>query len=143
VAGSYTVVRNGDHQPASPWNLDASAEYVFSAISRKPYVRLDYQLATAQRSLTPYLDPANAPNADPALVGLPEIRMLNLRAGLRFSGFDVSLFVQNALDYHTPTYTSRDNATSPSNGVFPNFDTNFYGRGFAPRTYGVTGIYRF
>jgi outer membrane receptor protein involved in Fe transport len=141
--GSYLVVKNGDHLPASPLNLDANAEYVWRTFAKRPYIRLDYQFATAQRSLIPYSDPANAPNADPALSGLPEIRILSVRSGLRFNGFDVSLFVQNALDYHTPIYEARDDATSPVNGITPNFDTNFYGRGFAPRTFGLTTTYRF
>jgi hypothetical protein len=142
-AGSYSLVRSGDHLAASPWNLDANAEYVWSAVAKKPYLRLDYQFATAQESLTPYQDPANAPNADPTQPGLPEIRLLAVRAGLRFDGLDVSLFVQNALDYHSPTVVSRDYATSPIDGITPNFDTNYFGRGYAPRTMGVTATYRF
>jgi iron complex outermembrane recepter protein len=143
LTGSYTVVRSGNHLPASPWNVDANAEYVWTQVAKKPYLRLDYQFATAQRSLTPYLDAANAPNADPTLPGLPEIRILSLRAGLRFSGFDISLFAQNALDYHTPTYVTRDFATAPSNGISPDFDTNYFARGYAPRTIGATMTYRF
>ena len=142
-SGGYSVVRNGDHLPASPWNLDASAEYVWGGVTHKPYLRADYQYATAQRSLTPYLDPSNAPNADPELSGLPEIRILTLRAGVRVDGCDISAYAQNALDYHTPIYDARDDATTLSNGVSPDFDNNFYGRGYPPRTYGVTMTYRF
>jgi len=141
--GSYTAVHPGDHLPASPWNLNVNAEYVWNAFARKPYIRLDYQFATAQHSLTPYLDPANAPLADPTLPGLPEIRILSVRGGLRFSGFDVSLFAQNALNYHTPIYVTRDFATSPVNGIQPDFDTNYFGRGYPPRTIGLTTTYRF
>ena len=137
------LVTNRDHLPASPWNLSASGEYAFNEIERKPYLRLDYQYATAQRSLTPYLDPANAPNSDTTLPGLPEIRILSVRAGVRFSGLDLSLYAQNALDYHTPYFVSRDLATSAINGYPYNFDTNYFGRGYAPRTYGVTMTYRY
>jgi iron complex outermembrane receptor protein len=137
------LVTSGDHLPASPWNLSASAEYSFNEITHKPYLRLDYQYATAQRSLTPYLDPANAPNSDATLPGLPEIRILSVRAGVRFSGYDVSLYAQNALDFHTPYFVSRDLYTSPINGYPYNFDTNYFGRGPAPRTYGVTLTYRY
>lgn len=137
------LVTSGDHLPASPWNVSASAEYSFNEIARKPYLRLDYQYATAQRSLTPYLDPANAPNSDTTLPGLPEIRILSVRAGVRFNGYDVSLYAQNALDYHTPYFVSRDLATSPINGYPYDFDNNYFGRGPAPRTYGVTLTYRY
>jgi iron complex outermembrane recepter protein len=141
---AVNLVTQGDHLPASPWNLSASLEYVFSKIERKPYLRLDYQYATAQNSEVPYLDPSNHPNSDPTLPGLPEIRILSIRAGVRFDGLDLSLFAQNALDYHTPIFVSRDLYTTPLNG-YPgnNFDNNYFGRGYAPRTYGVTMTYRY
>jgi len=146
---SDQIVAKGDHLLASPWNMDLNAEYVWNGLSRKPYVRLDYQYATAQNSLVPYINPANAPNSDPTLPGLPEIKILDLRAGLRFSGLDLSLFVHNALNYHTPIFVSRDLATTAGNGYVSatgqevNFDTNYFGRGLPPRTYGLTALYRF
>jgi iron complex outermembrane recepter protein len=150
LAGVYPLVSNGDHLAASPWNIDLSGEYVWNAMARKPYLRLDYQFATAQRSLVPFLDPANVPNDDPTLQGLPEIRILDLRAGLRFGGYDLSLFVHNALNYHAPIFDSRDLATTAGNGYVaaPNgpavdFDTNYFARGLPPRTYGLTVTYKF
>jgi outer membrane receptor protein involved in Fe transport len=141
---AVNLVTQGDHLPASPWNLSASLEYVFNQVEKKPYLRLDYQYATAQRSEIPVLDPSNAPNSDPTLPGLPEIRVLSVRAGVRFSGMDLSLFAQNALDYHTPLFVSRDLFTSALNG-YPgnNYDTNYFGRGIAPLTYGATLTYRY
>jgi len=146
---TYPLVSNGDHLQASPWNLDLSAEYVLKVSEKKPYLRLDYQFATAQRSLVPYLDPANAPNDDPTLQGLPQIRILDVRAGVRFGGVDLSLFVHNALGYHAPIFISRDLATTAlngytaANGSVVDFTTNYFGRGLAPRTYGVAGTYKF
>jgi outer membrane receptor protein involved in Fe transport len=143
VGSTLNLVSGGDHLPASPWNVSADMEYVINEMDRKPYLRLDYQYATAQRSLPPYLDPNNAPNSDTTLPGLPEIRILSVRAGVRFSGLDLSAYVQNALDYHTPSFVSRDLATSAANGYPYNFVTNYFGRGYAPRTYGVTVTYRY
>ena len=149
LAGVYPLVSNGDHLQASPWNTDLNLEYVWNALARKPYIRLDYQFATAQHSLVPYLDPANHPNDDPTLPGLPQIRVLDIRAGVRFSGLDLSLFVHNALDYHTQIFASRDLATTAlngyaaANGSVVNFDNNYFARGLPPRTYGVTMTYRF
>ena len=146
---TYPLVSNGDHLQASPWNLDLSAEYVLKVSEKKPYLRLDYQFATAQRSLVPYLDPANAPNDDPTLQGLPQIRILDVRAGVRFGGVDLSLFVHNALGYHAPIFISRDLATTAlngytaANGSVVDFTTNYFQRGLAPRTYGVAGTYKF
>ena len=134
------LVAAGDHLAASPWNFDVSGEYVWAG-EYKPYMRLDYQYATAQHSLVPYQDAANLPNADTTQPGLPDIRVLNVRAGLRFNGFDLSLFATNALNYHTPTFVARD-FPAPSYGL-PNFDTNYFGRGYAPRTIGVTATYKY
>ncbi len=140
---AVNLVTGGDHLPASPWNVSASSEYVFNQIEKKPYLRLDYQYATAQRSLVPYLDANNAPNSDTTLPGLPVIRLLSVRSGVRFNGFDLSLFAQNALNYHTPIFVSRDLATTPLNGYSVNFDNNYFGRGYAPRTLGVTATYHY
>ncbi len=137
------LVTAGDHLPASPWNISSSLEYVFNQIEKKPYLRLDYQYATAQHSLIPVLDPNNAPNSDTTLPGLPLIRVLSVRGGVRFNGLDLSLFAQNALDYHTPLFVSRDLFTTPLNGYPYNFDNNYFGRGIAPLTYGVTMTYRY
>ncbi len=140
---AVNLVSKGNHLPASPLNVAANLEYSFNEIARKPYLRLDYQYTTAQRSLTPYLDPNNAPNSDTTLPGLPQIRIVSLRAGIRFNGVDLSLFAQNALDYHTPLFVSRDLATSPTNGYAQNFDTNYFGRGYAPLSYGITATYHY
>jgi outer membrane receptor protein involved in Fe transport len=141
---AVNLVTAGDHLPASPWNISSSLEYVFNKMEKKPYLRLDYQYATAQSSEIPYLDPSNHPNSDPTLPGLPEIHILSVRGGVRFNGMDLSLFAQNALNYHTPIFVSRDLATTALNG-YPgnNFDTNYFGRGYAPLTYGATLTYRY
>jgi iron complex outermembrane recepter protein len=151
LGGVYPLISTGDHLAASPWNIDLNGEYVWNAMARKPYVRLDYQVATAQHSLVPYVDPANVPNDDPTLQELPQIHVLDVRAGLRFGGYDLSLFVHNALNYHTPVFTSRDLATTALNGYYTagpgspaaNFDTNYFARGLPPRTYGLTVAYKF
>ncbi len=131
---SVDLVTSGDHLPASPWNVDVESEYVFNAIAWKPYLRIDYQLATGQKSLTQAIDPANT-GSDPTIFGLPGIRVLSLRAGLRFNGFDMSLFAQNALNYNHEIFDYRD-SQSPQ-------DTNYMQRGIAPRTVGVTMTYHY
>ena len=49
-AAATSSVASGDHLPASPWNIDGEPEYVLTAIEKKPYLRLDYQYATAQNA---------------------------------------------------------------------------------------------
>ncbi|HUY83855.1 MAG TPA: TonB-dependent receptor [Steroidobacteraceae bacterium] len=143
LGGVYPLVTAGDHLPSSPWNVTANVAYVWPELPHRPYLRVDYQYSTAQHSLVPYQDPSNAPNDDPTQPGLPTVSVLNLRSGLHFGALDVSLWVQNLLNFHTPIFVSRDLATTPLNGFPPNFDTNYFARGYAPRTYGVTTTYRF
>ena len=69
------------------------------------------------------------------------MKSLSIRAGMRVSGYDVSLFVANALNYHTPIFVSRD--FDAVNYGLPNLNTNYFGRGYTPRTIGVSATYKF
>jgi iron complex outermembrane receptor protein len=126
------VVTEGDRLPGAPWTILASAEYSFRAMeNRKPYLRVDYQYATAQTARQPIQDPNNGVS-DPTYTGLPLIKNLALRAGLRWSGLDLSLFAQNLTDSHPVLTHTRD--TSSSN--------LFYDHTIRPRTIGITATYR-
>jgi len=140
---SINLVTQGDHLPASPWNISASGEYAVHWGDRRPYLRVDYQFSSDQNSLIPLNDPGNHPNSDPTVPGAREFRLLTVRAGVRWDAFDVSLFVHNALDFHDPLSIRRDVATTVLNGFPVDFDTNYFGRGVQPRSYGVTATYRF
>jgi hypothetical protein len=61
---------------------------------------------------------------------------LQLRAGFRWSGYDVSLFADNVLDQHPVLFKSRDIADDAT-------DQLYFGRGVRPRTVGVTATYRY
>jgi len=131
-APAQPVVTEGDRLPGAPWTFLASVEYDFPAIeNRKPYLRIDYQLATAQTALQPIQDPNNGVS-DPTYTGLPQIKNLSLRAGLRWGGFDLSLFGQNLTDSHPVLTHSEDTTTS---GLF-------YDHTIRPRTIGITATYR-
>jgi outer membrane receptor protein involved in Fe transport len=103
--------------------------------NRSPYLRLDYQHQTAQRSLIPIQDTRNA-IYDPTLPGLPVVNNLNARAGLRFSGFDLSLYANNLTNAHPLMFEARDIYSDQT-------DLLYFGRGVRPRTVGVTAIYHY
>jgi outer membrane receptor protein involved in Fe transport len=129
---SSPVVTKGDRLPGAPWTMLVSAEYAFPAIdARKPYLRLDYQLTTAQTALQPAQDPNNGVS-DPTYTGLPETKTLALRAGLRFSGFDLSVYGQNLTNSHPVLSHTRDTE----------FSDLFYEHTLRPRTVGITVTYR-
>jgi iron complex outermembrane recepter protein len=130
------IASNGDALLGAPWSFTASSEYHFHVWQgRTPYARLDFQHSTAQKSLLPGQDIANALN-DPTLPGLPVVNNLSARAGLRFNGFDLSLYANNLTNAHPLMFEARDIAYSAT-------DTLYFGRGVRPRTIGVTATYRY
>ena len=54
---------------------------------------------------------------------------------MRWSGYDLSLFAQNALDQHPVLFKSRDLAAYP--------DNLYFSRGVRPLTVGVTATYSY
>jgi iron complex outermembrane receptor protein len=133
LGASGNVITSGDHLPAAPWTFNASAEYVFSEVgTRKPYIRLDYQQSAAQRSATQIQDSANV-TYDPNIPLTPMTRALAVRGGLRFEGFDVSVFGNNITNSHPLLYRSHDLLSSPL----------FFDYTWRARTFGITGTYRY
>ena len=129
------ITSKGDRLPGAPWTVMAAVEYSFGEWSgRKPYARLDYQHGAQQKGL---ISNSNDQNAlfDTTVPQLPVTNNLNLRAGLRFNGFDLSLFAQNLTNAHPILFRSRDIAWSGDNLYFE--------RGVRPRTFGVTATYKY
>ncbi len=130
------LASNGNALPGAPWAFTVSTEYHFPEwAGRKPYLRLDYQHSTAQKSLLPGQDPANGLN-DTTIPGLPVINNLSARAGLRFNGLDLSVYGNNLTNAHPLLYETRDVSDSAT-------DTLYFGRGVRPLTIGVTATYRY
>ena len=139
VVPAAPIVSNGDALLGAPWTLLASAEYDFATGGpHSPYLRVDYQLATAQRAPVPYQDARNGLN-DTSLPGLPLARNLSLRAGLRWNGFDVSVFVNNLTDQHPILFESRD---FPPNAGLPN-DNLYFAHTIRPLTIGATTTFHY
>jgi outer membrane receptor protein involved in Fe transport len=139
VAGALRaapIASKGDALLGAPWSFTGSAEYLFAQWSgKRPYLRIDFQHSTAQRSLLSSQDPANA-LYDTTLPGLPVVNNLSGRAGLRFDAFDVSLYANNITNANPLMFEARDIAYTPT-------DTLYFARGVRPRTIGLTAIYRY
>ena len=132
------IVSAGDRLIGAPWTILLSSEYAAPLkmfAGRDGYVRLDYQRTTAQTARLPGQDPNNAV-FDTTIPGLPETSNLSLRLGLRFGGFDLSVFGNNLTNEHPLLYASRDAADDA-------VDNLYYGRSVRPRTVGVTTTYRY
>ena len=129
------LVSQGDRLLGAPWSFTAATEYRLPAWDdKKPYVRVDYQHTTAQTALLPNHN-QNDGGSDPTVPGLPITNNLSVRAGLRFSGFDLSVYGNNLTNSHPLLYESRDIAYYT--------DNLYFARGVRPLTIGVTGTYRY
>jgi iron complex outermembrane recepter protein len=146
---SRPIATNGDALLGAPWSFTASAEYHFPDwAGHLPYVRADFQHSTAQKSLLPGQNTNNG-LFDNTLPGLPVVNNLALRAGLRFSGLDVSAYANNVTNAHPLMFEARDIAPTagpPGTGasqLSPSTDNLYFGRGVRPRTIGLTATYRY
>ncbi len=97
-----------------------------------PYVRVDYSVSAKYKSPLEFQDPTTI-SYDPAPFYQTQATSLSARAGLRWSGFDVSLFGTNLTNTHPVLFDSRYYPPLP---LF--FDTTW-----RPRTIGVTATYRY
>jgi outer membrane receptor protein involved in Fe transport len=132
-----TVVQAGDAVGSppgvgSPWNIGGYAEYGFSVLSDRAYVRIE----DFYRSENP--GPFNTqipstPLYTPEIPANPAYNQLNARFGLTHSAIDFALFVNNVSNSRPALYRYMDTATT----------TLFTDTSLRPRTIGLTATYRF
>ena len=125
-------VTKGDKLPGSPWSINLSLTGQFGVGEQRFYTRIDYDHEAAYSRGIVGQDPANGAY-DPGATPDQETNDLSLRLGTRFSGFDVSLFVNNLLD-------QKPELSKAHNSVYDPVYTYVTVR---PRTAGITGIYKF
>jgi iron complex outermembrane recepter protein len=119
----------GEPLGAAPWTVALSSRYDFELAGLNSYVRSDFQYTSKDK--TP-LDRVAAA-VDLTIPRTPHTYNLDLRAGVNFDGFDISLFVANALNNHPILARYRDTTRS----------VIYRGVTVRPRTFGITGTYRY
>jgi iron complex outermembrane recepter protein len=128
------LVHRGDSFALWPWTAALSAEYDFITRDRREvYVRLDGTYLQGPAGRPAYRNPLNPAYYDPDLGLEPSTRLLNLRAGMKWSGFDVSVALDNALNANP--ILSRGHARGG--------DQLFTAQTFRPRTLEMSAAYRF
>jgi len=137
-AGSDTtvppIVSQGDFLTTTPWSLSLAVDYKVPGFDEiKPYLHADYQLNTRQQGLTPGQDPNNAGSYDPTAISAPETKLMALRAGSRWNGWDTSLYVNNLFNSTPELVHQHDLVGSPY----------YFDRTWRPRTIGLTVNYRY
>jgi outer membrane receptor protein involved in Fe transport len=132
-SGLFSIVEDGDHLPGAPWTLAVFSQVNFPVLSTRGYVRGDYQYSAKQTSVTAAQNPSDG-GSPSAIPSIPSTAFTSLRAGVRWAGFDVSLFSQNLLDTHPRLSQSPDG---------PNGTPLYQVITFRPRTIGVTATYHY
>jgi iron complex outermembrane receptor protein len=128
--GNGLVLREeGDKIGGPAWTGSAFAEIERPLTdSVEGYARADYSFQSKGYDPNP-----RAFGFDPGLPGLPSSGNLNFRAGVRLGRVDVSAFVNNALNSHKALSRSNDGVGS----------LVYYVESYRPRTFGITGLYRY
>jgi outer membrane receptor protein involved in Fe transport len=135
----YTIVRNGDPLGVppvvpSPWHLTASIDY-HRNLARDISISVHADDVFHSRVDGSY---ASAPSYSPGLHLDPSTNILNFRVGMSWSGLDLGVYVDNALNSQ-PTIHERAGLVSPTH---PTLGT-FYAMTFRPRTAGLSASWRF
>ena len=136
------VTSDGQTLGGPPWTLFGYAEYKTKAFGdRELYVRLQDKYDGENHGRFAYQDPNNI-NYDPWRRPNDAINLLDLRAGVRFAGLDVSLFVDNLLNRLPTLYTTHQTFSDPVTGA-PQSSPVFTSFTERPRTAGITAVLHF
>lgn len=124
------IVSQGDTLVGSPWIITLAPEYDFFVDDKTIYFRAQDEFHSHNDGNWPGNDP-EAVSYDPAIPLPPSTNLLDLRAGVSWKGYDLSLFINNALNSH------------PDLGLSHNLpgDPLFFDYTFRPLTVGLTMTY--
>ena len=126
------IAADGDSLGVAPWNATVAGDYALVAWNRPGYFRVDYTYTAKDTGVTPWRDPATN-TYDPGLGADPAVRLLGARLGMTFGGLEVSVFGRNLLNDAPALGRNHDGVGDPL----------YYALTVRPRTFGVTGTYKF
>ena len=107
-------------------------EYTYPLLGGQSYAYVQDQYGSRDTGRLALRDNSQAAGYDPTLTADPAVNVLDLRLGLRRSGLDASLFIDNLLDRQPLLSKAHDTTDSPL----------FYYHTIRPRTVGLTVTYR-
>jgi outer membrane receptor protein involved in Fe transport len=139
IAPAGDAVEGQAYGPAPPWTVALGAQFNFSALERKSFVRLDYEYWGHSDRLSPTEDPRTA-----TFVGAfttPAYSWVTARAGMQFGNWNVSAFLDNVFNTHPQILDSSD-AFSVLDQFNPNPPSQLItSYTLRPRTAGLTATY--
>ena len=134
IVNGSTYARKGDTLGGSPWQFAGNVDYTIpSDRLGEFYLHGDARYNSHNGGRSAAFDDPTASGYDPTLQFDPAVTEVNLRAGLRTGGVDLSVFANNVFNTAPLLGKSHDVETSPL----------FYYRTLRPRTLGLTVGYRY
>ncbi len=126
------IVSKNDTIDNPPWDVTATSHYNFTLPGGRPaYFDADYVFRSRNSGTIASSDP-NSLSYDPQLPRMSEQNVVDLRLGVKFKRFDLSLFSTNVTNSQALTFSLHDSLTSPL----------FKDVGIRPRVVGLTLVYR-
>ena len=140
LAAQGDAIEGASFTPSPSWTVALGVQHDFELLSRKSYVRLDWEYASSNRAKTASEDPRTS-LFDPLYYTPTATNFVSLRAGTTIDKWNVSAFVDNLFDAHPESPPSND----PHSGVDaynPNPPSALI-RSYTirPRTMGITATY--
>jgi iron complex outermembrane recepter protein len=145
------IVANGDAitgesgQPGPPVTASIGLQYDFALLGRDSFVRFDDEYQGRPKWASPQQDP-NTQQYDGANYVLSSTNFMSMRGGMRFDEWRIEAFVDNLANSHTVTnYAwSIDPGLCATPTPACESATRLQNQWtFRPRTFGITGIYRY
>src|SRR5262249_52687673 len=106
----------GDSLPVSPWNITASLEWDLP-LRNNVTASLHVEDAFSSGPRTDYFNNPLSTYYDPGLTPDPSTNVLNVRAAIKWPGFEVAAFLSNALDAH-PVLDGSANGVDNFGGIY-------------------------
>jgi len=133
---ALAIVEDGDHIPGSPWKAALFGQVDFRAFSREAYIRVDFQYAATQADIVPGQDPLDG-RYGKWFPSVPAQSDTSLRSGVKWGGYDLSIFAQNLFDTR-PRLTVNQDVATPAGG-----SPLLYVITWRPRNVGLTLTFRY
>ena len=144
ITGESGEGTNGQASP--PLTASIGLQYGFQLLGRDAFVRVDDEYRQHSKWLTPQQDQTTQ-QFDVLHYALPSTNFVSMRAGMRFGNLRLEGFVDNLTDTHAITnydWSIDPGACGPTPTVACDAGTRLQRQWtFRPRTFGVTGIYRY
>ncbi len=123
-----------------PWTVAFGPQYSFKLFEHDGFVRADWEYTSRNPWLAPVQDPRSSQYDYGFSYTLPATSFTSMRAGMKFGGWDVSLFCDNLFNKFPVVNYAQTQADSFNPAGPPTPQENDFT--FRPRTIGITATFK-